>query len=52
MLLWIHILTCFWIYLGAQDCENGKWLEMSSTETSWLFIPGSDFSEDPRTIYE
>ena len=48
----LHILTCIWIKLGSLDAKDDKYLEIESDEVSWMFIPGSDFSGDPRSIYD
>ena len=53
ILFWLHIMTCTWIYLGQQDCYDEVWLSKTPDEsTSWMFIAKTDFSKDPRTIYE
>jgi len=51
---WLHVLTCFWIKLGSWDCKEDRWRDMSPHESSWMFIPETDFNgaSDRRTIYE
>ena len=52
-IFWLHIMTCIWIKLGSHDKLNDRWLTLDQeSETTWMFIPGTDFSSDPRTIYE
>lgn len=46
-------MTCIWIKLGSQDKFEDRWLKLDQeSETTWMFIPMTDFSIDQRTIYE
>ena len=47
-----HLFTCFWISLGLYDIDNYQELNDNNRPISWIFVEGSDFSKDPRSIYD
>ena len=51
-IFWLHLWTCLWIKIGSLDARDERWRTKDQNEISWMFIEGSDFSADPRNIYE
>ena len=48
----MHTLSCLWIKLGSLDFIDERWKDDSVADKTWMFIEGTGFSNDPRTIYE